>query len=569
MKPVLKVAAAVEGVAILALAAWLALREPRKAIVPASDAGATAGRQDEPSGTPPGAGSDGGLRPRLTVRAAGPTSETAADSIGTRIAPGPAPEDAAEDAAGVVVCGTVSGPALVRRTCRLKFDDGVSNRIDVVAGPRGGYAASGFHAGRWNVTADADGTPPYERSFEIPPGVAVHRHDVVLGGGRMLEVRLLAPDGRPLGIAAPELPRTPATGLAIDVIATAEPVRGDLPPSPHGAWHPGVVGQWRRASPAEFGERRIPGAIPGVDGVLVLSADLPLHVAAVLGHVVLDTKLVPAGATRVDLRIDPGRLEASHASARVRIVDAATRAPLGNVLVTLDRGGRLPNLSRADADGAIVFRRLRPGFATLRIRETGYQWVEETVVLEPGRELDLGVVALAAEAAIEGRVVDAEGDPYRCRVRIQPLVPPLAGGPFPPALRAFETFADGSFTIPGNGRGRHLLVAADDAAGLRAEAEVDTTSGPVRDLEVRLAPASRVTLAFTVETGEGRTAVVTDASGRQVWSAFVDGSRRHGLALARGRHRLDLFRGAALVRAIPIDAGEEPAEVPVEIAAGR
>lgn len=179
-----------------------------------------------------------------------------------------------------------------------------------------------------------------------------------------------------------------------------------------------------------------------------------------------------AGARGLELRLR------EQSALTARVVDAATQEPIESFRI--EAGGRWRAPLRDDKgravehhpEGRVRFAPLETGGASrisVRIAAEGYEAFERSdLSLQPGRELDLGVIALQPAPVLEVRVVDASsGRPIEgANVRLAEWRreadrrAPFAG------LR-FETFEASSPTpVAGSGSERSARTLADGVARL-------------------------------------------------------------------------------------------------------
>src|SRR5689334_3904302 len=93
------------------------------------------------------------------------------------------------------------------------------------------------------------------------------------------------------------------------------------------------------------------------------------------------------------------------------VVHANTAEPLGHVYVTLERGGGGPRTALTGTDGRFSFRDLPPSDYSIEHWQDGYTGDDVAVTLHAGEHLRDLIVHMAAAAAINGRVLDSDGEP--------------------------------------------------------------------------------------------------------------------------------------------------------------
>lgn len=129
--------------------------------------------------------------------------------------------------------------------------------------------------------------------------------------------------------------------------------------------------------------------------------------------------------------------------------------------------------ARADEEGKFRIEDLAPGWARLLVIAEGHVPDERDVeiISEGGRDADLGRIELSEGGAIEGVVLDEEGEPIvGARVAVGRVPTYLPLGPLPPGVAA--TDRDGKFRLADAPEGAQVVEAYKVGYG-RAAAEVE------------------------------------------------------------------------------------------------
>ncbi|MCU0681241.1 MAG: carboxypeptidase regulatory-like domain-containing protein [Polyangiaceae bacterium] len=231
------------------------------------------------------------------------------------------------------------------------------------------------------------------------------------------------------------------------------------------------------------------------------AAGLPLRVtASAPGYAPLEKTLEHAGREET---LQLGRGAAVEGEVRAR----GGREPVEGAQITLTARAGVYH-ARSNADGAYTFRDVPPGPARLTIMHAGHARRElEVEVAEPVRDRPsrLERVVLEEGGSVEGRVLDARGEPVRgARVAVGAVPAYVPAGALPPGVVA--TDADGNFRLddvppgdvaieaysPSKGRGR------DEAVRVRAGRATSRVVLRLRAGEVPSEPAAMAGLALTL-----------------------------------------------------------------------
>jgi hypothetical protein len=402
------------------------------------------------------------------------------------------------------------------------------------------------------VRARAVGFHDGTGEIEIAAGEALRRCDIELRSTLMIVVRLVLPDGRAVDY---EAERELRTAGCLAVVATREPL-ARLPLTNLQVVEESEIGSFRRVIYRES-EYTYPPA--GAIGILEAREPPPFHVTAVLRQSPLASVVVTEPVPEVTLVVQPEAIRATFARVRARVIDAATGAPLTDGLLALnDRqmggGGETP-----DADGVVVFEPVAPGLLVLEPEFQGYESTRRYVAVRPGSDQDLGTIALDRAVAIAGTVRDGNGDPLDAWITWHDLEQGNDAQPLDVGLQA-STDETGAFRIRSAGRARHLLVF--HAKGLARTARiVDTSAGPVEDLDVRMTPGVPVTLA--VDCAPGLLLQIRDGAGRPVVAMLSSGRAGPPVPFEPGAYVARLFDDGLLRFETSFQVGAEPLTVSI------
>ena len=426
------------------------------------------------------------------------------------------------------------------RTRWVSFTDATGERRNTRANDSGAYAITGLAPGDWWVTVRIRGYRAVEEQLRLTAGEPVVRRDFALAPAVVIKVRLETSDGRP---AMAALREARVTGFQIVPVATREPP-GDRFTEVRGSLNNrfGVGNFWENGQSSE----PLP---PEYLGVIEIEGDLPVHVSLVRGHSVLETKRVEPGSDEVAFVLDPETVRSSQVSVRLRVVDAASGEPLEKAGVTLNLEGSFRSGTPTDALGQVVFEKREPGRHTLEIRARGYARHVQTIDAAPGAELDLGTIELEPETWISGRCIDDAGGGVVTRLSLARLLPD--GSQVREKGRAWETDSSGAFRFSALAPGRYVIATYGsdeysipgrpfETTWVSGNVVVDTFSGPVEDLVLRLVPPTPVSIQGPAR-GELRFTIV-DSNGLYLRRQRLASASPKRLLLPPGTYVLKVTR---------------------------
>jgi hypothetical protein len=467
-----------------------------------------------------------------------------------------------------VLHGTVLGPSGERlrdRSAYVSATDASGERMGASVTPEGHYSLAGLAPGSWTLSASALGHRMEQASVELGASQPIVRRDFELVPSLVLPVYVLTPSGEPLNLALRSRGQSGARNPVRPLpVATREPPGATIDDAIDAGNNRVGVGSFWNYGPL------VEAAPPGVFGVLEIEGDLPVHVSLVVGARALATQLVAAGTEQVSFTVDIDDLLEQQALVRVRFVDDATGAVLsGHVEI------EPTDASYRVADG-ILSQTLAPGRYTLRFWSDGHARIPVPVELAAGQELDFGEVRVPLELTIEGRLLDADGQPVYSLLEVgrrdgdgklhfdQSLV--------------YQSDASGRFEIIGLVPGHYLLRTKGDDEVIRPGREdpptvwvsgnvpVSTLGGSVEGLDLHLVRAGILGLKGAPTQPEGTRIKILDEHGDLLrWSAIYPGfvprfalppgpctlvlcdedwneRSRHALVIAAGVNELDVTR---------------------------
>jgi hypothetical protein len=409
------------------------------------------------------------------------------------------------------------------------------------------YAISGLRPGAWNLVFRNRGYREIRQTLKLEATSPRQRLDLVVTPCATLKVKIVTPEGKLIqeALQAEQV----EWNVSVSVVATLAPPPGDLP-----------LIVYRGHD--DYGVGQLGGSVPkGYSAVLELREGPPVYVSAVMRHVVLATKHVPAGAEEAEIVVPTSAVKGKLAALKLRLVDADTGAPVTKARVEAnDRQSGGPEYP-IDENGNVFKEGLRPGLQYFSVIATGYEYLEQFIRLEPGQVNDLGTLRLAKAVVIEGKVVDERGAPLEASISYRNLdrmeFPQSLQGPM-----GYRTEPDGTFKIDQAGRGRGVLIATTKEQ-VTAAVPVDTTGGPVSNARIVVRAATRVALEAKFGRGEQYLLVLVDEGGTPWMSSNWAGSWTMRLQLPPGSYTLRVHDEKTLRRSIPITVGATPLRVPV------
>lgn len=257
---------------------------------------------------------------------------------------------------------------------------------------------------------------------------------------------------------------------------------------------------------AEYVEGRGRPAEPGLHEDVHsfdLHTELPVYAAIAVGNQVVQSTQVDSVANEVVFRLTLAQIDAALGSVHLRVVDEHGDAPQESGSCIFSRSPTattttLRSFLAKNGEGRIE--RLMPGLLGIELRIPGYARVRVEVLVESGRDLDLGEFRLEPEVTIRGRVLDPAGRPATAWIECLRLSGDRRRrSMFESTDLILEnerptTRPDGSFEIPRLGRDKYVLRAHPlSSEGLESgPVLVNTRTGSPEGVELHLLPATQV-----------------------------------------------------------------------------
>jgi hypothetical protein len=524
-----------------------------------------AGRDDKPAGGDLLVRGEGDEAPAPGVRTDAPPPDTSEPHLEGAEGAGRAREEAPprellplaeDDLLGIVVFGAVtteSGDSVEGFYVYLRSPDG---SYRTASGPAG-FAFVGVTPGTYDLSCRAEGyVEPPAQQLVLEAGEVSRRIDLVLSQATRILVRLETPEGKSLKAEAVTA-HMEVDGLA--VVATHERPDGNLPLTDLRNHSRYGLGEWQTSSPFERPEGEIPKEFAGRIDV---EEPPPFFLSLALRHVVVDTIEVEEPVDEVTFTLPLEALTGQLATVKFKVVDATTGEPLADLGVNLSDAQSSRFGLTTDEAGVFEQENQSPGLLQLSLYSPeGYAPYWRLVRIEPGRLNDLGTIRLAGARKIQGRVVDAQGQPLAGSVTWRD--PALMD--FPQELHpnwSASVGVDGAFTlravapVPG-----WLLFRAKGHPSVTLP--VDTTEGDVEDLEVVVPDGIVVEIRPERAAGWHHLFSIEDEAGLPVLSRTVRGPWPISTHLAAGRYTLRIHAPDGTERQLPIVVETRPVELTV------
>lgn len=481
------------------------------------------------------------------------TLETNAPATERQAAAAAEPDVTSGDPLGILVSGTVrssDGKPIEGASVGWRRED--TYRYCSSTAP-GSYALTGLLPGEWQLTCRAEGFVPHEATSTLDQR-AFQRFDVTLTPAFRVRVKLQGTDGQPI---LDELEKASMTSLPT-VVATEEPLTGDLPPTEHSGLSRFGLGEW-----VNFGG--LFGREPalrrqGYYGELRLHRPPPAFVSLLLRNTLLQGQRLEQGQRELVFTLAPADLLAKHGTLQLRLLDGATGAPLvkANVAVRTAQGGGRSETT--GDDGRVTIPRVLPGLGLMEIQSRDRETLTRYVRVSPGAVSDLGNLTLWPVVKLTGRIVDPAGQAVN-GASLQ--WSEVDGRTFPQPLVDFRSAgaeADGTFQLGGCGR-RRYVVSARCQDGRLGFATIDASGGAPAPVTITVGAPAKVLLRATFPVTLGYSVTVLAADRSPVAVATLGSHSRPGsITLPRGTYTVEIhdLLTDRLVRSQPLQVGAEP-----------
>jgi hypothetical protein len=402
----------------------------------------------------------------------------------------------------------------------------------------------GLWPGKVIFTFLAPGYRPVERWITLRADEPTHREEVVLEPAWSLTVHLLTTDLRDLPSELYEI-----QGRRIQLIHPLQIVVSVDPPGQPTEMKHVMKNEWILS--AHSGDLK-----------LDLLDDPPVHASVFLGSQLLATQRLDTRVQEVTFTIAEDQLRSSLSGLTCQLVDQYTHGPIEGVKAMLVSSRGVHVVIPSDSQGVVRFPPQAPGVYRLDLEWEDRFLSSYTVQLEAGKTTDLGTISLSSGVEISGRFSDGDEKPdrawsaYLVADDLECGVPNLLG-----PVRQIHVSLGGRFKTWGFAAGCYVLGAysyeplpeerVGRIFGVAKRVVIDTRSGSVRDLEIRMEDPVHLSVRPTFPDFEDYEFVLRSSDGLRCGGGFGG----CGGYLTPGSYVLTLVRGREVLIKIPFTAG--------------
>ena len=447
----------------------------------------------------------------------------------------------------------------------LTFVDGAGHPASVNQS-QGTYLTGGLAPGRWIASLRGQGLAPLQETLELAAEPALVEHDFVAEVRRRVPVALRTPEGAELGAVLDERRLDTRVSMRLTILATRE----ESPPP----FKPTGLDRLPGNTCGVYTERDMMGRPPlpeGCSGTFEFRAAPPLWMHVVLGHERLASMRIDEIPERLDLVVDPDRIQSACGSVILRAVDAETGAALANAGANF---GTMQSASSMTKEGEqLAVHDLSPGAYYFWLTAPGRCMIRREFVLAAGETLDLGDVPMPAPRPLKLHFTDTDGRPLEVGFNLYALVPgdPRATkGRFQDSM-GFKSDADGVASLSSLAPGKWVVRINRDTQGKpdprKAELGarpwvLDATCTECPESTLVLEPTSELTLVPASAASIGLSCWIDTPDGLPVESSRLYDLEARRLRLAPGPYTLTVEDedGVELMRR-PFEMGSAAVEI--------
>ncbi|MCY2961573.1 MAG: hypothetical protein NTY35_15530 [Planctomycetota bacterium] len=456
-----------------------------------------------------------------------------------RSAPDPSGSASATRASIAIVVVDKEGRKLgsgVEVECR----DALARLLVLEAGPGLVFRARDVPPGEHTVSIVAPASIPAVERIAVLAVAEEQRFEMRVEAAPRVRVRWQADDGRPI-LDALESPQI-LPGPSLLCVAVDSAIRGLGDPAlkcRRSAFFGTGIGE---------GPPRAtwPGAPPDALCEIALASATPAVLTASIDGTIVASETVEDAAREVVFRTPLALLRQMRASVRFCLVDGATGAPVVDASFS-GRPREGVQWSTGVGPSGCAEHQFTPGRTLIEFRAPGRASLFREVDLQPGAELDLGVLQFTAPGHVTIRARHADGSAASA-VRLA-LFPAdrLAWG----QRAEVSTGPDGVARFADLPLEPHVLVVADPRHACRPLRVEPSTPGSGEVVDLSIEPGVEVALDFGPQTTHAARAFLHDPSGTPIAVLPLPPSGLVPLRLGPGEYVVEI-EGASGARAITV-----------------
>jgi RNA polymerase sigma factor (sigma-70 family) len=549
------------GVALL-LAAWFLIHEftgvPGGPSQPLAGPGSAAHTQlSTPSASPPS------TKPSLE------TDSTSAERAPSTVPPDAQATPGVDEPPDTLLMGSfldAEGKPLRKfrsAWCSITSANGLRMNCDASQG--GAFIFAHVPYGKYWITGNAMGFRMAHEQVELTAGVPHARADLRLRRQPVLRILATTSDGTPLREALGQR-YDGQGGITLVPVATREAPGSMINEVVGSLNNPFGIGNFWQTGP--LGEPAPRGCL----GFVLLDEDPPAYISLLNWHAVLQTKQVQPGDEEVHFVLRPEDVLASTASVRVQVLDSDGQKPLAGAHVGLVGRGEEEAGAQTGPDGFANLEKILPIDGQLVVSAPNHARVSLPARALPGVLTDLGQVVLDSGLTLNARVTNPAGEPVSANFLLLRF-DHSTGKHVADEEHTYSSSVEGLLTIPDLGREPYLLRTSNlDAFNdqgpegtkfVSTNIAVDLRTGLAPNaLEIRLVPASTLTLILHGETNEHMGFRVADAQDHTLVAGRFWWLTPYPLSLPPGAYRVEFLEpDGTLISAKAVTLGSTPMTV--------
>jgi hypothetical protein len=461
-------------------------------------------------------------------------------------APAPAAQAPTSMLASVMVVVTLPSGTVYQGSVVVDFRDPLGHAVELAEGLGGVFQANDVAPGEHTISiAGPDCIPRIER-IQVKRGIPEQRFEFALTLGVPLRIRWQTMDGKPFDevlTSAAEFDRGVTVRITFD--DELRSVGESAPQSQRCNLYSGTAGRGQGFGRGESSWVDAPA--DAVCEVAVLH-DLPVNVCASIAGVVVASTAVRLGTSEIVLRTNFDAWMSRRETVRFCLVDAATGVPLTNAswYGSTRTGGHRPR-GEVGPEGCGLDSRFLAGSWLLAFEAPGHAPCYREVELEPGANVDLGVLRLDAPGVVAVRATLPDGNPAGAvRIALLPVDRFRWG-----SRSVISTDAEGRARFDDLSAGPHLLVVADSRFTATPRT-VEPHSADRQDVvSLQLVAGVEIALDFGARAALFDFAYIYDSAGSPVDMTPIPPSGLVPLRILPGEYVVEL-EGAANAAAITV-----------------